>query len=1185
MVFGASAAYAYEYEYGREYSDTTYTSTVPATHLNRKAKTRITGAIKTDKDGQQGVGISAYHPGEADMVGARVETVGKEAHAFSYAPDTVLFLSNVNFSTTGQQANGINGTRCKSKGTLLGGCMPPDQDSNGRLHMESGSITVKGQGSRGIYNYGAMGPLHVGTQSPQAVPAYVESVRKELLTRDAGTVNIHAKGVQSHGIHTSGNRGITFDNVGIFLEGRSSNALHANDHGAIKGRRLLVVGNARNGVGIAAIGDDDCGEFLCADRSTWIDVDTGMVHLEGEEAVAVRVTRAVVTLKDVDLNTGPKGGTAVSSTAGRFALEGKTRRVSILTQDAPALSASATDTHKHNSFDLRNVTVESRRGALLEISRAPDQRGDDATANIFMQDTEATGDIDRIQVDDARRTTKRHTANSTSTRVDIDMRGASRWRGHTAIGGSVNLQDRSVWQVDGDATVESLTLKDATLAFVDRTSGNSARQAFHRLDILGNLDGAGRFEIGTDLRHARGDSIVVHGEARGTHTVLIRDSGAEPLSENVPAALRVIRAKAGGTSEFSLANEGQAVDLGVYRYELRKQQDRYSPGVSWSLVPRRVARSAAMPQPPGIPDTPKIPAAPDTPKIPRNPDTPTIPNIPNTPTNPHIPNTPTIPNIPNTPTNPHIPNTPTIPNIPNTPTNPRTPDTPMIPQTAHIPPQAISPVKVTEAPAGDAGFSVSRQQAFPRADKVVHVASGSEGTSDVNPAPKGEVNDPDVRCKRNCDTEKTASESVGTAPVGSAEPEATDTAGTMTVTDKAPVGKAAASQSEGAAAGTTPNGEDTQPASNGTDTPGPAEGTDTAQAEEGAPATAQDEAADTVEASAPAEEPAIEISEPARPQLSAAATAVVNNAGLAAGQALWNAQLGVLDRHTRALRDGSDKDAAANAGAPARNANGLGLWADAVAARQKIDHPLTGDYRQRIEGLLIGIDREIDVRAGRWHIGLLAGQLHSRRDFNDGGGRTRGTQLGAYATFLGPKGVYGTAIVSANSYRHTLHAKGTDGTRSTGSFRNQGAGVSLTVGRRVELPQRWFVDPGVGMDYLHVDSARYSLNNGMAVRDRGGHSLQWRAAVRVGRTLEVGNGGTVQPYVRLGYVRETGNRSRIMANGIALDGDLSGGRTEAGLGVEASLGKGHRLYADYGYAKGSRFRQSGAVTVGYQYAW
>ncbi|AOB32604.1 hypothetical protein AKI39_20495 [Bordetella sp. H567] len=316
--------------------------------------------------------------------------------------------------------------------------------------------------------------------------------------------------------------------------------------------------------------------------------------------------------------------------------------------------------------------------------------------------------------------------------------------------------------------------------------------------------------------------------------------------------------------------------------------------------------------------------------------------------------------------------------------------------------------------------------------------------------------------------------------------------------------------------------------------------------------------------------------------LSPAATLAVNNAALAAGQGIWNAQLAAVNRRLRAARHGNAM--ALPSGAHAVDA-ATGLWIDAAEGRQKIDNPLTGEYRQALYGFVAGVDHAIDVSAGRWHIGLLAAQIASRRDFDDGKGNTRSTHIGAYATFLGPRGSYATAIVSTGRYRHDMQGKFSDGKRLTGAFHNRGAGASLEGGRRVELPRAWFVEPYAGLDYLRVVSARYTLSDGTPVQDHGGHSLQWRTGARVGRAIEIRNGGNVTPYLRAGYAYERGNRNHVTVGETPLKANLGGSRLELGVGMEARLGKAHSLYVDVGYAKGRRFEQSGAVTIGFQYRW
>ena len=175
---------------------------------------------------------------------------------------------------------------------------------------------------------------------------------------------------------------------------------------------------------------------------------------------------------------------------------------------------------------------------------------------------------------------------------------------------------------------------------------------------------------------------------------------------------------------------------------------------------------------------------------------------------------------------------------------------------------------------------------------------------------------------------------------------------------------------------------------------------------------------------------------------------------------------------------------------------------------------------------------------------------------------------------------------SAGRFRTTARTRGTDTENAaTGSFHNPGAGIAVAAGRRLDLAQGWFVEPGAGLGYFRAGGARYPLSDGTAVNDRGGHSLQSRAGIRTGRSVDLANGDVATPYVKLNWVREFGNRGTIHAGGTALRSDLSGNRFEAGIGAEARLGRRHFLYADIEFGKGRHLSQSRAVVAGYQYRW
>lgn len=305
--------------------------------------------------------------------------------------------------------------------------------------------------------------------------------------------------------------------------------------------------------------------------------------------------------------------------------------------------------------------------------------------------------------------------------------------------------------------------------------------------------------------------------------------------------------------------------------------------------------------------------------------------------------------------------------------------------------------------------------------------------------------------------------------------------------------------------------------------------------------------------------------------LSATAGTVVDTTGTATTRNVWNAELGALNKRLNELRWGDGQ---------------AGMWTRSVNSRQYIDNRIGCPFTQHVNGFAFGADRAADVKNGQWHFGALTGYSKAKRYFKDDGkGDSSSVHIGAYAVLTADNGVYASGVVTANRFRHGFAIRGSDGGAVKGNFGTRGLGAALEAGRLFPLQKGWFVEPQAGIDYFQVGGARYRTDNGMAVQSLGGHSLQLRAGSRMGRDIELGNGKVVKPFVKLGWVQELANKSRVRANGIAMDSDMAGGRFEMGLGLDAKLGKGHSLYLDYEYAKGRNFEQPWAFGAGYRYNW
>lgn len=161
--------------------------------------------------------------------------------------------------------------------------------------------------------------------------------------------------------------------------------------------------------------------------------------------------------------------------------------------------------------------------------------------------------------------------------LQLSLRNKSRLEGaitDTRLTSSLSLDDSSNWLMRGNSSIGQLA-NNGAVEFAEEATGD-----FMRLNVAGNLDGNGRYIMNTDLGALRGDRLEVGGQVTGDNQILVRNSGAEPSGGG--QRLTLVESQ-GGTGGFSLANRGQEVDAGTYRYTLQRE-DSAAGDSQWSLV-------------------------------------------------------------------------------------------------------------------------------------------------------------------------------------------------------------------------------------------------------------------------------------------------------------------------------------------------------------------------------------------------------------------------------------------------------------------------------------------------------------------------------------------------------------------------------------------------------------------------
>ncbi|NIE73833.1 autotransporter outer membrane beta-barrel domain-containing protein [Pantoea sp. Ap-967] len=271
-----------------------------------------------------------------------------------------------------------------------------------------------------------------------------------------------------------------------------------------------------------------------------------------------------------------------------------------------------------------------------------------------------------------------------------------------------------------------------------------------------------------------------------------------------------------------------------------------------------------------------------------------------------------------------------------------------------------------------------------------------------------------------------------------------------------------------------------------------------------------------------------------------------------------------------------------------RNDTGkAGAWVRSYGNKFNVSSAAGTGYQQTQQGMSFGVDTPLPVGDGNWLAGVTGGYSKSDLSMARGAsGNVDSYHVGAYATWLQPQtGYYVDIVGKLNRYQNEANVQLSDGQRTKGSYDNSGAGVSVEAGRHFKLADGYFVEPFAQVAGMVVQGKDVTLDNGMRAHGDPARSLQAKVGATAGRTLDFGNGRSVQPYLKVAAVHEFANDNDIKVNGNRFANDLSGSRAELGAGVSVAWAERWQVHADVDYSNGDKIEQPWGVSLGVRYSW
>lgn len=264
-----------------------------------------------------------------------------------------------------------------------------------------------------------------------------------------------------------------------------------------------------------------------------------------------------------------------------------------------------------------------------------------------------------------------------------------------------------------------------------------------------------------------------------------------------------------------------------------------------------------------------------------------------------------------------------------------------------------------------------------------------------------------------------------------------------------------------------------------------------------------------------------------------------------------------------------------------------GAWGRTYTNKYNIADGSGVGYKQRQSGFTLGADAPLPLGDGQWLIGVMAGQSQSDLDLDAGtSGSVESYYLGGYVTWLDKHtGYYFDGVLKANRFNNDAKVGLSDGTRAKGDYDNSAIGGSVEIGKHITFANGNFVEPYTQLSAVVIEGKNYSLSNDLQAEGDRTHSFIGKAGLTAGRNIELDQGRTVQPYIRLAWVHEFAKNNEVQVNNNVFNNDLSGSRGELGAGVAVAIARNFSVHADFEYSNGQYIKQPLGANLGIRYTW
>ena len=258
-----------------------------------------------------------------------------------------------------------------------------------------------------------------------------------------------------------------------------------------------------------------------------------------------------------------------------------------------------------------------------------------------------------------------------------------------------------------------------------------------------------------------------------------------------------------------------------------------------------------------------------------------------------------------------------------------------------------------------------------------------------------------------------------------------------------------------------------------------------------------------------------------------------------------------------------------------------GLWIRGFGNEIKISHKDDTETKINMYGTQFGYDYILpQTFVSKWLVGVFAGTSTTKDKFtHEGHADINSYSTGLYTTLLSQKGYYLDLVGTYYHSRQKLTTYTPDGMPVKGKYNLDAWSVSAEIGKRITLPDDYFLEPQIQVAYMDLGNISYRTNFNTLVKGSNFNVLNSRIGLRGGKRISQ----NFEAFIQADLLHDFDHKSTIDIADLTIQEDIASTRWRLGGGFSADFSDSASSYFNISTTLDNKVEVPIDINLGFRY--